>query len=487
MKPRIDETMHDRKGLLIVLGLSDLSSEVPIELASQKFWTEILPLLYNRRRIDDIIKLLNHAKDVGFGKGESIIRTEYDDIISEWEVIRENPMDLSRFITSAPYLKIDFQKAENDDNDQSQLSFTLSSNIDSVPTGPGEVLKGNFDFYNELAGGIRFYPVSEHWRKSAQLLGTELYKLLTKNETMKNALTIARNEAGGTGRLHIIFSGRKNKLKIPWELLYDPDAEDYLANLYPLSRAVIADSYPRYIKPLTEKDREKPNILLIKSNAKGQIKDLGLCLCKLRYLDKEVERLARLFESFAKKPCVIKEASLDQLDSREILDTKWDIVHYVGQMRYDSVMSGLFFKEKDRPPYFFDKGQIVNLLRKFKQTPKFVYLSCGEGAQYGGKTASEFLYSDSVGIMQCLVDAGVPSFLGFRWRVNYSAALEFSTKFYEYFFDGHSHTGSAGRGSLREAFFLAKQEIMSGKMYHNHNICISPVLSVFGDQIGITS
>ena len=131
-----------------------------------------------------------------------------------------------------------------------------------------------------------------------------------------------------------------------------------------------------------------------------------------------------------------KQASL-QTVSKLLDKCAYHLVHYAGHAAFDAGSgeeSGLFFWEKSNRRGKVERLVARSLARLLRgsQTRLF-YLSTCVGATVG---AESLLHQyDFLGVMDALVQAGLPSVLGFRWNVSDERARTFAGRFYNALFE----------------------------------------------------
>ncbi|WP_207682116.1 CHAT domain-containing protein [Desulfonema magnum] len=391
-----------------------------------------------------------------------------------------------------PYLEIESVIVE------SRLQICIKSNL-GIETSETEV-DLNHHFFSELARGIRFYPVSEDWIDSANLLGVELMKSLTdKSEDIGKAYNTAMcrvDENEDTEKLHLIFSGNSDTLSIPWELC-SFDEKHYLAENYPISRNI---NFTSSTVKINNKSRflsyddlhySDLNILFIEGVSDERqvtIDDSGkpkVCdLPELKHVNDEISFLEEHFRALNeasdrdKKIYFDKASTLGELEDK-LSEVDWHIIHYAGHALCETRCGIIIHKEGEyKEADAIYANDLPSLIEKTHNTLKFVYLSCCEGATtYSEKIYYDFLSSNEskLGVMKTLIDCGVPSVLGYRWKIKDGICAEFAKEFYKNLF--HNEEKSKGR-TLRHALFDTRKKILQDNMRkkcENHNVWTSPI------------
>jgi CHAT domain-containing protein len=106
-------------------------------------------------------------------------------------------------------------------------------------------------------------------------------------------------------------------------------------------------------------------------------------------------------------------------------------------------------------------GELKRLLQDSEV--RFAYLSCCYGAATGAQTA--LLDDDFLGIVDAVIQAGVPSALGYRWPVSDAGAPRLTRAFYE---------SLLKQGSPEIALWQARRELAG--LNRNDSTWLSPIL-----------
>lgn len=353
-------------------------------------------------------------------------------------------------------------------SDQTDNIINVSTNYRRDLKGAGRFPYEKRHFYSELGFGFRFYPVHKYWIRSATELGVDLKDTLWQIESIKKIYDLLMNTVNGEQeKIHIIFEGEANSLNIPLELMCEKNTLDYTPFViyHPISRKILIHTNR---KGLDYHQDKQLNILLVSSSISGRIAD--------HYLPKinTNEEINFLFDYFKRKG-----HSVEKLDSptfnllcEKLSEKKWHIFHYAGHgayMEYSGTKSNAIFLKKDNDEKQnvdeIDATKIKWMFSEYAKSLKFIYLNCCEGALQEN-VASDYLYPDFTGIMHGLIEAKVPSFLAFRWRLNDMVAADFAKHFYKSIFDDNLN--------LSKAIFSTRKYIQA--MHKNQNAWISSVL-----------
>jgi CHAT domain-containing protein len=272
-------------------------------------------------------------------------------------------------------------------------------------------------------------------------------------------------------RLHLRFRGSQDLLRLPLEFLPTKDKRTYLVLKHPLARSVIGVGSPDpKTSPLSPevfnemyRRGERLSILLISSNtppdvpqADAEIQALSTSLpdlFKAKNIDLEIKTMPSA------------EATFDAV-CKELRSHRHHVVHYAGHGVYDP--------EAPESSYlpFWDSGGPGRKIRELGvaalklalQNSKvhFVYLSCCAGAAQSGPEA--LWEYDFLGVTDGLLQAGIPSVLGYRWPIADSGGERMASAFYRHL---------AEEGQLDTALLHARQDVYADR---TNQAWISPIL-----------
>src|SRR5262249_16827532 len=105
---------------------------------------------------------------------------------------------------------------------------------------------------------------------------------------------------------------------------------------------------------------------------------------------------------------------------------------------------------------------VLHHVLESRRALRFVYLSCCVGTAHAA--TSELLVNDFLGIADSLIQAGVPSILGFRWPAVDAGARRLALAFYR---------GLADSGQIDTALLLARKELAEDRAA---STWLSPIL-----------
>ena len=260
--------------------------------------------------------------------------------------------------------------------------------------------------------------------------GQELYRLLfEQHSSVLNGYYRAVGSVTKKQYLHLVFESARDLAELPLEFLFSEDAGGYLTLLHPLVhqiRKVVTRHSPisaEFIRHLVGSG-EKLRVLLLISNTKPRI-DL---------IDETGEQLKELLSpvSWLDLTYVKTEAATCHAMQEMLHESQYHIVHYIGHGAFregSPEQSSIFFwEEGNRSGRVMPMtGNELRLLLQDSDTRLF-HLTCCEGARAGD--ASDLLDDDYLGIADGIIQAGVPSVLGYRWPVSARRAQEMTLAFY---------------------------------------------------------
>lgn len=260
--------------------------------------------------------------------------------------------------------------------------------------------------------------------------GRELYRLLFAQHTpVLNGYHRALGRVSKGQYLHLVLESTRDLAGLPLEFLFSEEAGDYLALLHPMIRQIRGivtrrdPISPASIEHLVSSG-EKLRVLLLVSNTKPHV-DL---------IDEMGDQIADLLASvdWIELTYVRTEAAAYPAVRRMLQGCRHHVVHYIGHglFREDSPeQSCLVFWERDnrcgdlRP---VTGGQLRLLLQD--SNTRLLHLTCCEGARAGD--LADLLDDDYLGIADGVIQAGVPSVLGYRWPVSAGSARMMALAFY---------------------------------------------------------
>jgi CheY-like chemotaxis protein len=302
------------------------------------------------------------------------------------------------------------------------------------------------------------------WRSNSNFVGTHLFQSIFADHpevlgSYQNALGRAQEDEN----LHLHFEGFRDFLQVPLESLFNSvfTSQNHLILRHPLSRCVMSAPWkrsplsPQFLNELWSRN-EPLKILLIASNTQPPIPGV----------DREITALSNFLSAAFKSKGL--EAQVETITTSQatygevkkvLLKCPFHIVHYAGHGAYNQESpekSFILLRDGEHPSLL--KQMTVETLGLLLQgsAVRFVYLSCCEGSKTG--SASALLDDDFLGIAEGIINAGVPSVLGFRWPVSDDGAITLAKAFYESLIK-HGHLDTALLEARREVAMLNRNDI----------------------------
>lgn len=285
------------------------------------------------------------------------------------------------------------------------------------------VLQLSVSRYNRRAQEAR---VSPDPRFNVKVIGENLYRDIFEN--CQEVLVTFMAARAQSQPLCLSFEGNRDFIGLPFEFIFMDQPEEYLILEHPAAR-FINGVVPRR-KALSPQAfaqlKGELRILVVASNTDPAIPGV----------DQEAQQLAQFLgnQVYVKVQVDViptEEATIARV-RRALKDCPAHILHYAGHGWYDELSpekSALFFwSNKNR------KGNIESMsaaeLKGLLQDSevRFAYFSSCYGSVTGPQ--SELLDDDFLGITDAVVQAGVPSTLGFRWPVSDTGSPQLSEAFY---------------------------------------------------------
>ncbi|MBM3299948.1 MAG: CHAT domain-containing protein [Deltaproteobacteria bacterium] len=265
------------------------------------------------------------------------------------------------------------------------------------------------------------------FRFSIKGIGQDIYRdVFSSHRRVYNAFSAANARSK---LLSLSFEASREFLGAPIELLYSDEAANYLSLLHPMSRFINgAVPQSEALSPETLSQlKGKLKILVITSDTRPSI-------ALIDQIGEEVVSLLQKHDSIGVKLIPTNEATYATVRN-ELRQCPYHIVHYVGHGLFEEnspEQSSLFFWEgQNRSGNVLPlSGAELSLLLQGSDVRLF-HLSCCEGMRTG--TAIDLLDDDYLGIADGIMQAGVPSVLGFRWPVSVGGARKLALDFYSSF------------------------------------------------------
>jgi ActR/RegA family two-component response regulator len=346
------------------------------------------------------------------------------------------------------------------------LSITLSKHSPILVRCKGSYVFSEFgdsDFYtkNNLYSREAHSEIltTRNWKKRVNAIGESLWSDIFEQQAQTaKALSAAREKSQ---RVSLIFEMAREDLGIPFEFMRSRDPNDYIVLQHPVSRFVSGISPKRsVISPEWMALQAELRILLIASNTWPPIDGV----------DKEVQEIYNYLSTQDQIPVKVRalsssEASYDVV-KEEMSSKNYDIIHYAGHGYYDVNTpdnSSLFFwgqANKQCESKELKATELVRLLRE--SDARLVYLSCCLGTTSGDD--DDLPNNDFLGIADAVIQAGIPSVLGYRSPVSDMSAIKLAKAFYE---------SLVSRGRLDVALWEARCKLADNR---DDSTWLSPIL-----------
>ena len=223
------------------------------------------------------------------------------------------------------------------------------------------------------------------------------------------------NRRGAGLRVRLRLRDVPELMDLPWEYLYNPDANRFLA-LSAESPIIRFIDLPEAIRPL--KISTPVRILIVVSSPKNFMQ-----------LDvhQEVEKIKNALGDLVKR----KQIEIDFLQHptqsnllQKLRYGNYHILHFVGHGGYDTrSQDGVLVLEDDATNGYPVSGDRLGMLLHDEKSLRLVVLNACEGA----RTSSSDPFA---GVAQALVQQGIPAVIAMQFEITDQAAIIFSQSFY---------------------------------------------------------
>jgi DNA-binding response OmpR family regulator len=314
----------------------------------------------------------------------------------------------------------------------------------------------------------------KEWRFEAKQIGTRLFDaLFTSNPTLYGHFMRAKRAAPRKRDVSICFETPRSLLGLPFELLFDDGEEEYLALEHPLFRAVTGVTCKRTEDELISRlgdQRKSLRILLVASNTEppridgvdGEIDDLR------GFLDSRLRAARTKTVTVVPTEKATFECALELFRA-----SKYHVIHYAGhgrfRERYPEKAGMLFWERESRQGSVLPlNADALKSLLVDSENVLFLFLNSCLSASAAGP--DKLLDQEFLGVLDAVVQAGVPAVLAHRWHVSDESAPVFAKCFYESLID---------KLSLEDAILDARRGIaVNSEQGRNDETWASPVLIV---------
>ena len=262
--------------------------------------------------------------------------------------------------------------------------------------------------------------------------------------------------------LALLFETPREFLRLPLEFVRSDTPSEYLILQHPLARFVCGAVPKREVlSPQMLALTQKLRVLIIASNTQPPIDGV----------DAEAQELSTYLKN---QDCIPVSVNLIptaratyQRVREELQQRAYDIIHYAGHGLYKTESPGessLYFwaKENKQGGVVPMRAAELKILLE-RSEARLVYMSSCYGTATGGKSA--LLDDDFLGLADAVVQAGVPSVLGFRWPVSDDRAHTLALAFYQSLLE---------QGSPEVALWSARCELAA--LNRNDPTWLSPIL-----------
>lgn len=253
--------------------------------------------------------------------------------------------------------------------------------------------------------------------------GSALFKAVFDNDVdicLRNSITAL--DTNQSLRIRLRLSAAPELVDIPWEYLYDPSTNRFLALSVdtPLVRYL---DLPGRIVPLTVKP--PLNVLVMISSPTDVVQlDVEQEWRKLKSAVADLEQRQQLHLER------LENATLDALQQR-LRRGDYHIFHFIGHGGFDpSSNDGLLMFEDEQGRGKAVSGQILGTLFHDEKTLRLALLNACEG----GRTAKSDPFA---GVGQSLLQQGVPAVIAMQFEVTDDTAITLAHAFYEALADGY--------------------------------------------------
>ena len=250
-------------------------------------------------------------------------------------------------------------------------------------------------------------------------------------ETYRASVAVARERGA---KLRVVLHLEAPELAaLPWEAMWDPEAQAYLCRKEPLVRHVPAPYTPDPL-PVDPPMR----ILCLVASPRG-----------LPELDVELER-QRLDQALGAATADgrihvewLVNATWDALQDR-LLNGTWHVLHFIGHGDYDPDLDQgrvALVREEDGRADWVEASRLVDLLNEANPTPRLVVLnSCSTG-----QSGTQDVLS---GTAAALVNGGISAVAAMQFRISDPAAVAFPRGFYKALAAGKSVDAALSSGRI---------------------------------------
>jgi tetratricopeptide (TPR) repeat protein len=271
----------------------------------------------------------------------------------------------------------------------------------------------------ELASAVLVSAVPTRSRLSAQELsvrevGQQLFEAVFADRVY-GRYTASVQEAARRGEpLRVVLRLRAQELAaLPWEAMFDPEADEYLCQREPIVR------YVETAQPATPLPVDPPLRILGLVSAPRDLPELDVDEERRRLTDAidDLGRRRQVELTWASKgtwPCM-QEA---------LLDGHWHVLHFIGHGGIDRDVGVLALENEAGRANLVSSARFARLLHACRPVPRLVVLN---SCQSGEAAVGDLLSSTAAS----LVHSGISAAVAMQFAVTDPAALAFSRGFYQ--------------------------------------------------------
>ena len=320
---------------------------------------------------------------------------------------------------------------------------------------PVNVLEFERDAMRKLIRRSKYIQKRPKWRDELRSIGSCLFKeLCEKNSKLRGDFSKLIEKVNGEENVRIRFEADKSLSPVILEALLDIEHEDHWMLHAPIYHTVPVNSRAAPLFKDKRERKEPINCLIIAANAHGRVDDhfewgeLDLLESAdveadniLDYLKKNktefnIGKIRRIPNS--ERTVSLGKTFADQITEALEEEGPWHLVHFAGHSKCVKG-EGYIFYPRENSAIAEDIDNFSRLLMKAKT--RFIYLSSCESSQ------ADFIFD--------LARKGIPSIVGFRWKIDDDKAAEYAQIFYENLFEK--------KKPLEYAFLETRKE-----MYRNY-------------------
>src|SRR5215470_112051 len=271
----------------------------------------------------------------------------------------------------------------------------------------------------ELASAVLVSAVPTRSRLSAQELsvrevGQQLFEAVFADRVY-GRYTASVQEAARRGEpLRVVLRLRAQELAaLPWEAMFDPEADEYLCQREPIVR------YVETAQPATPLPVDPPLRVLGLVSAPRDLPELDV--------DEERRRLTDAIDDLGRRRQVeLTWASRGTWPCMQeaLLDGHWHVLHFIGHGGIDRDVGVLALENEAGRANLVSSARFARLLHACRPVPRLVVLN---SCQSGEAAADDLLSSTAA----ALVHSGISAAVAMQFVVTDPAALAFSRGFYQ--------------------------------------------------------